>query len=88
MVNSVCRYLVPVLFVVSICGAFVAFCGILRQYCGGCCSSRTLEHQASICNVGVINTQTPKSDRHLISPNSINPESNIKDTRIKKMITN
>ena len=39
-----------------------------------------LEHLASICNVGVINTQTPKSDRHLISPNIITPESNIKDT--------
>ena len=43
-----------------------------------------LEHLASIRNVGVINTQTPKSDRHLISPNIITPESNIKDTRIKK----
>ena len=47
-----------------------------------------LEHLTSICNVGVINTQTPKSDRYLISPNSITPESNIKDTRIKKAITN
>ena len=47
-----------------------------------------LEHLASICNVGVIDTQTPKSDRHLISPNIITPESNIKDTRIKKVITN
>ena len=43
-----------------------------------------LEHLASICNVGVIDTQTPKSDRHLISPNIITPESNIKNTRIKK----
>ena len=43
-----------------------------------------LEHLVSICNVGVINTQTPKSDRHLISPNIITPESNIKNTRIKK----
>ena len=30
MVNSICRYLVPVLFVVSIRAAFVAFCGILQ----------------------------------------------------------
>ena len=36
MVNSICRYLVPVLFVVSIHAAFVVFCGILQQYCGCC----------------------------------------------------
>ena len=30
----------------------------------------------------------PKSDKHLISPNSITPESNIKVTEIKEMITN
>ena len=29
----------------------------------------------------------PKSDKHLISPNSITPESNIKVTEIKEMIT-
>ena len=29
-----------------------------------------------------------KSDKHLISPNRISPESNIKVTRIKEMITN
>ena len=29
-----------------------------------------------------------KKDQHLISPYSINPESNIKVTRIKEMITN
>ena len=86
MVSGICRHSDPVLFV-SIRAAFVAFCGILQQYCG-CCSPRLLEHLASICNVGVINTQTPKSDRHLISPNIITPESNIKDTRIKKVITN
>ena len=85
MVKSVCRYLVPVLFVVSICAAFVAFCGILQVVVA---ALGPLEHLASIYNVGVINTQTPKSDRHLISPNIITPESNIKDTRIKKVITN
>ena len=31
---------------------------------------------------------TPKSDWHLISPYDIFPESNIKVTRIKEMITN
>ena len=34
------------------------------------------------------NPLTPKSDQHLISPYSIIPESNIKVTRIKEMITN
>ncbi len=34
-----------------------------------------LEHLAPICNVGVINTQTSKSDMHLISPNKIISES-------------
>ena len=34
------------------------------------------------------NPLTPKSDWHLISPYSIIPESNIKVTRIKEMITN
>ena len=31
---------------------------------------------------------TPKSDQHLISPYNITPESRIKATRIKEMITN
>ena len=31
---------------------------------------------------------TPEHDKHLISPNSIPPESNIKVTRIKETITN
>ena len=34
------------------------------------------------------NPLIPKSDKHLICPDSITPESNIKVMRIKKMITN
>ena len=34
-----------------------------------------------------INPLTPKSDQHLISPYNIIPESHIKATRIKEMIT-
>ena len=33
------------------------------------------------------NLLTPKSDKHLISPNNITPELHIKVTRIKEMIT-
>ena len=39
MVSGICRHSDSVLFV-SIRAAFVAFCGILQQYCG-CCSPRT-----------------------------------------------
>ena len=35
-----------------------------------------------------LNSLTPKSDRHLISPNNITPASNIQVTRIEEMITN
>ena len=38
-------------------------------------------------NLGV-NPSTPKSDKHLISPYNISPESLMKVTRIKEMITN
>ena len=31
---------------------------------------------------------TPEHDKHLISPNSISPESNVKVMRIKETITN
>ena len=34
-----------------------------------------------------INPLTPKSDWHLISPDNVTPESNIKVMRIKEMIT-
>ena len=34
-----------------------------------------------------MNPLTPKSDQHLISPYNIIPESHIKATRIKEMIT-
>ena len=34
------------------------------------------------------NSLTPNSDRHLISPHNTTPESNIRVTRIKEMITN
>ena len=34
------------------------------------------------------NSVTPKSDQHLISPNGITPESNIKVMRIKEMEAN
>ena len=34
------------------------------------------------------NPLTPKSDQHLISPNKITPESNVKVMRIKEVITN
>ena len=37
---------------------------------------------------GFASDYTPKSDKHLISPHSITPESNIKVMRIKEMITN
>ena len=36
----------------------------------------------------IINPSTIKSDQLLISPHNITPESNIKVTRIKEMITN
>ena len=36
----------------------------------------------------ILNPLTPKSDQHLISPYNITPESNIKVTRVKQMITN
>ena len=35
-----------------------------------------------------LNLLNPKSDQHLISPYNITPESHMKVTRIKKMITN
>ena len=35
-----------------------------------------------------VNSQTVKNDKHLISPYSIAPKSNIKVMRIKEMITN
>ena len=35
-----------------------------------------------------LNLLNPKSDQHLISPYHITPESHMKVTRIKKMITN
>ena len=38
--------------------------------------------------INTINPLTPKSDQLLISPYNITPESNIKVTRIKEMITN
>ena len=38
--------------------------------------------------VNNLNPLTPKSDKHLISPNSITPESHIKVMRIEEMIPN
>ena len=35
----------------------------------------------------MVNPLTPKTDKHVISPNSITPELHIKVMRIKKMIT-
>ena len=35
-----------------------------------------------------VNPSTPKSDKHLISPYNISPESLMKVTRIKEMIIN
>ena len=35
-----------------------------------------------------MNPSTPKSDKHLISPYNISPESHIKVERIKEMIIN
>ena len=35
-----------------------------------------------------INPLTPESDQHLLSPHNITPESHIRVTRIKRMITN
>ena len=36
----------------------------------------------------MFNPLTPKSDQHLISPDNITPESNIRVTRKKEMIIN
>ena len=50
----------------------------------------TMYYLIEICkpSEGFTNPLTPKSDRHLISLNSITPESNINVMRMKGMITN
>ena len=40
------------------------------------------------CGLNWINPWTPKSDQHLLSPYNITPESHLRVTRIKEMITN
>lgn len=42
----------------------------------------------SVARAHLMNHLTPKSDKHLNSPNNITLESNINVTRIKEMITN
>ena len=41
-----------------------------------------------VINSASVNPLTPKSDKHLISPYNISPESHIKVMRIKEMTTN
>ena len=49
---------------------------------------RNLQTKGKASSEGFTNPLTPKSDRNLISLNSISPESNINVMRMKGMITN
>ena len=50
--------------------------------------SKESEREAAQGNDSNFNPLIPESDKHLISPYNITPESNIKVMRIKEMTTN
>ena len=59
--------------------------GLLRRYARLCLRIKKFPQPEEIVNVNLL---TSKRDHDLISPNKITPESNIKVTMVKELITN